>query len=102
MTILYISDFDLQGSGYMNIGVQLCEQLHKKGHEVIALGLGYNGQEHHQPFSIVPAARIQDLAPMVINLKNGGVDVEAVVVALDIPLQEKLLDQFEAPNSEIP
>ena len=53
--ILYVSDFDLSGSGYMRIGTNLCNELvlrHDIG--VIALGMGYDGREHHWPFSITP------------------------------------------------
>lgn len=96
MTILYLSDFDLRGSGYMNIGVALCEQLAKRGYDVLALGMGYKGQEHTYPFSIVPA-QFGQLAPMVRQLQASNMEIEAVVVALDVPLQEKILQQLDAP-----
>lgn len=96
MSIVYVSDFDLGGSGYMNIGVALCSQLAQSGYDVIALGLGYGGQEHPYPFKIVPT-QMSQIAPMVKALRP-AVNIEAVVVALDIPLQEALLKQFNAPN----
>lgn len=95
MTILYVSDFDLKGSGYMNIGVGLCTEL-AKNYDVMALGLGYNRQEHHYPFTIVPA-QLPDIVPMINNLKAKK-SIEAIIVALDIPLQERLLAQLNAPN----
>lgn len=97
MSIIYISDFDLRGSGYANIAVSLCTQMAGRGFDVIALGLGYEGQEHHHPFRIVPA-QLRELGPMVRHLIAAGVALEAVVVALDIPLQEVLLDQLGAPG----
>lgn len=100
MTIIYISDFDLAGSGYMNLSVALCNQLAQNGYEVLSLGLGYNGQEHHYPFKIVPA-ELPQLVPMIKRLSAVKGDVEAVVVALDIPLQEKLLQLLDAPG-ELP
>lgn len=96
MTIIYVSDFDLGGSGYMNIGVALCNQLAEAGYDVIALGLGYKGQEYFYPFKIVPA-HMSEIAPMIKTLQQ-AVEVETVIVALDIPLQEALLKQLNAPG----
>ena len=95
MTILYISDFDLRGSGYMNIGIGLCTEL-AKNYDVFAIGLGYNRQEHTHPFKIIPA-QLSEILPIVKNLGN-KVEIETIIVALDIPLQEKLLTQFNAPG----
>jgi len=97
MSIIYISDFDLRGSGYANVAISLCTQMAGRGFDVIALGLGYEGQEHHHPFRIVPA-QLRELGPMVRHLMAAGVALDAVVVALDIPLQEILLDQLGAPG----
>ena len=62
MTIIYVSDFDLRGSGYMNIAAALCSQLAGRGFDVIALGLGYNGGEHDYPFRVVPA-EMREIVP---------------------------------------
>jgi glycosyltransferase involved in cell wall biosynthesis len=97
MSIVYVSDFDLRGSGYANIAISLCTQMAGRGFDVIALGLGYEGQEHHHPFRIVPA-QLRELGSMVRHLQTAGVALDAVVVALDIPLQEILLDQLGAPG----
>lgn len=95
--ILYLSDFDLSGSGYMRIGTRLCNELighHEMG--VLAIGLGYDRREHHWPFSIVPCPSLQG-APAIINqLKSYGAPIEALVVALDIPLQESVLKALGA------
>ena len=96
MTILYVSDFDLRGSGYANIAVALCSQLTNRGHDVIALGMGYQGEEHVHPFRIVPAKLFQ--IPQMIALLSKSIDVEAIVVALDIPLQEALMEKLNAPS----
>lgn len=95
MTVIYVSDFDLRGSGYMNIGVGLCTEL-SQDYDVIALGLGYNRQPHNYPFKILPA-QLSQIVPMIQQLRN-SVKIQAVIVALDIPLQEKLLDQLNAPG----
>lgn len=99
--ILYVSDFDLTGSGYMNIGVSLCGQLAQRGYEVMALGLGYNGQEHRYPFKIVPTQQVSDIVPMIRQLQAGGMGIEALVVALDIPLQENIMMRLDTPG-ELP
>jgi len=101
MTIVYVSDFDLRGSGYMNIAVSMCTGLvEQHGRDVIALGFGYDGREHHHPFKIVPS-KPQLVPDMVRLLGQQEVDIEAIVVALDIPLQEALMRKVQVPG-EIP
>ncbi len=98
--ILFISDFDLTGSGYMNIAVSLCNELATKhGYRVTALGMGYQNTEHNWPFAILPVDQMQMLReiPAMIHNFRALADqkqwhpIEAIVVALDIPLQEKML-----------
>lgn len=97
MTILYLSDFDLKGSGYANIAFSLCTHLANHGYEVQALGLGYNGEEHHFPFRIAPLSDLRMVIPIVRDLQRQGMDIEVLIVALDIPLQEALLQTLNAP-----
>lgn len=97
--ILYISDFDLSGSGYMRIGTRLCNELvmrHEMG--VIAIGLGYDRREHPWPFSIAPCSHLQAIPTMVSQIRGYGAPVEAIVVALDIPLQEALMKAMGVPG----
>lgn len=101
MTIVYVSDFDLKGSGYSNIAVALCNQLVSRGYEVQAIGLGYQGEEHRFPFRIASCPGVQYIALIVAELRRQGVAVEAVIVALDIPLQEAVLKNF-GPARDIP
>lgn len=96
MAIVYVSDFDLAGSGYMNIGVSLCNQLAAADYSVVALGLGYKGQEHCHPFKIIPTT-IREIVPMIVQISQ-ATQVDALVVALDIPLQENILQQIDAPS----
>ena len=95
MTIIYVSDFDLKGSGYMNIAVNLCNEL-TSDYDVLALGLGYNRQSHNYPFTIVPT-QLPQIVPMIQQLRNAH-QIEAVVIALDIPLQERMMDQLNVPG----
>lgn len=90
--IIYISDFALgeikngvasARSGYSGIGMALCEELQKMGHEVKVLGLGYTGQEHQGTFSLIPCNNLQDAAGTMNNLKFFW-QPDAVIVALDI------------------
>jgi glycosyltransferase involved in cell wall biosynthesis len=105
--ILFISDLDLKGSGYMNIAIALCKELADRGHDVYVLGIGYKGDEHNFPFRINPVKTgqaFQQIHAMMSNLRNLSEagqfpKIEGVIVALDIPLQEKVL-QF--PRGDIP
>jgi len=92
--IIYISDFDAQGSGYRTISVPLCEELVERGHEVLVFGLGYKGEQHNQRFRICPARFTQ--LPSIISLlpTDQSIKIEAWVVALDIPLQLRLMGQI--------
>lgn len=101
MTIIYVSDFDLGGSGYANIAFRLCTHLTQAGYDVQALGLGYNGDEHHFPFRIAPLQQASQIAPVVNELRRQGMNAEAIVTALDIPLQEAIVRQLNVPG-EIP
>jgi len=100
MTILYISDSDPKSSGYSNIMIALCTQLAQRGYDVIVLGISYNGEEHHYPFRIVPLPGLEYVAPMISQFKAQGLEIEALIVALDIPLQEALLARL--PQSDFP
>ncbi len=109
--ILVISDFDLTGSGYMNIAVSLCNELHTRhGFDVTALGIGYDMSEHDWPFSIIPvnqAGMLREIPAMIHNFQQMGANevwkpVEAIVVALDVPLHEKLLQIDRGTENPIP
>jgi glycosyltransferase involved in cell wall biosynthesis len=101
VTILYCSDFDLKGSGYGNIAFALCSHLTRRGYEVQAIGLGYNAEEHHFPFRIAPCPNVAYITPIINELRRPGVEIEAVIVALDIPLQEAVLKSL-GPARDIP
>ena len=91
--LIFISDLNMGGadsaanavprSGYANISLELCRRLTEYGHEVKVLGMGYTGQEHFEPFSIIPCNTLQDTAGYLNNMKYlWGID--AVICALDI------------------
>ena len=90
MKLVWLSDFDLSGSGYLNLSIPLCEGLSKRGHEVKAAALGYNGTEHNYNFSLIPARNMQEALAIAQNL-FGLWKFDAFVVALDIPIQEQIL-----------
>ncbi len=109
--ILVISDFDLTGSGYMNIAVSLCNELHTRhGFDVTALGIGYDMTEHDWPFSIIPvnqSGMLREIPAMIHNFQQMGDNkiwkpLEAIVVALDVPLHEKLLQIDRGTENPIP
>jgi glycosyltransferase involved in cell wall biosynthesis len=98
--ILYVSDFDLKASGYAQISIALCNELvNRHGLDVTALGISYDGSQHDWPFSIIPVNRAEYMHHVSAMIHNFGQlaeagkwkKVEAIVVALDIPLQTKML-----------
>lgn len=88
--ILWLSDADIQGSGYSSITNPLCNALTDLGHEVKEIGLGYHGEEHWNKFGIIPA---RDFNDVIASMKNFSFKwkPDVFVCALDIPHQEKLL-----------
>lgn len=97
--IIVISDFSVQGSGYQRIMTRLCDRLvNDYDLGILALGLGYNGEEHFWPYSIVPVPHVSHIPHMVNQLRSYGAPIEAILVALDIPIQEAMLDALQMPG----
>ena len=92
--IAYLSDFDLNGSGYLNISLPLCNELVELGHDIKAIGLGYKGQEHFNKFGILPVADFNDVMATTKNLITRW-QFDIFICALDIPHQEKFLKYLE-------
>ena len=93
--IVVVTDMAQEGSGYLNISVPLFSRL-SKDYEVRIVGLGYMGQEHNYPFSVLPCKDTNDAHAIVHNLcvlPQESPDV--IIVALDIPLQIFLHDKFK-------
>jgi len=94
--IIYVSDFDISGSGYATIGTNLCYELVTKYDiGVVALGLTYRGEEHNQPYTIAPIRYFSEIVPAISEIVNSGVGVKAVVVAIDVPQHIELLKALE-------
>jgi len=56
MKLVIVSELNLAGgSGYTTIARAVAAGLGERGHEVVALGLNYNGCEHRLPFTLVGA-----------------------------------------------
>jgi glycosyltransferase involved in cell wall biosynthesis len=94
MKIAYISDYDMKGSGYLSLSIPICAGLTNRGHEVMCIGLGYDGKEHPHEFSIIPTRTLMDAIAIIQNLKQVW-KFDVLIVALDIPIQETILKQFQ-------
>uniref|UniRef100_A0A6H1ZBG6 Putative glycosyltransferase n=1 Tax=viral metagenome TaxID=1070528 RepID=A0A6H1ZBG6_9ZZZZ len=96
--ILWVSDMDQRGSGYLGISTPLCAGLTEAGMEVRCLGLGYKGDEHWGKFSILPCRDLMDVKSMIFNFSKTW-HPHMVIVALDIHLyQENILKFSQAAN----
>lgn len=94
MKVFWVSDFDVTGSGYLNISVPLCAGLSRRGHEVKVAGLQYKGEEHPFEFSIIPCQSIPESLAVGQNLKNMW-NFDVMIVALDVPLQMHYLNSIQ-------
>lgn len=90
---VWVTDADIKGSGYRNLSMPLCEGLLKRGYEVRMIGLAYQGQEHEFSFPIIPAANLQEALAVMQNLTNLW-KFDVLIVALDIPMQEALMQRI--------
>lgn len=101
MNVTLISDFDFVGSGYLHLASNLGVAMTKMGHKVLALGVGYIGNEHHYPFGIVQVPRgdyYKIITAMVSNLKAAKNYTDVVMCVMDIPHQVRMLyilEQFK-------
>lgn len=93
MKIIYVSDMDIKGSGYMNISVPLCIGLAEKGHELAVIGLGYKNEEHHFPFKLLAAKDFGEVYAMIHNLKYMWTP-EVVLASLDIPWHGMVMERL--------
>lgn len=98
MKIVWFSDFDLRGSGYLNLSVPLCAGLADLGHEVKVAALGYQAQEHFHNFSLIPAFDMGSAMNIIGNL-NLLWKFDVLIVALDIPLQEKIIQAIPSDRT---
>lgn len=97
--IVVVTDCDFKGSGYYYIAVPLFTRLAEMGHDIKIAGLSYEGQEHHYPFSIIPARDTNDAYAIIHNLCSlPQTSPDVIIVALDIPLQIFFHDKFKALN----
>ena len=71
------------GSGYKTIVTELGNGLVSLGYKVICLGLGYNGTEHWNKFSLLPTRGIQEIEVMAGNLKNMK-EIELAIAAVAV------------------
>ena len=99
--VLYISDLDQVGSGYMNIATRLCEGLVDKGYEVKVIGIMYGGEEHNYNLSIIPAKNLGDVLAQVNNL-NVMWQPDVIVFGMDVPYQGKFMNFLQIQKINIP
>ena len=93
MKICYLSDLAFEGSGYSHITINLCQGLVELGHEVKVLGFSYQNEQHPWGFSAIPVTSFNDAVATVNNLAVLW-KPDVLVVGLDIPQQENMLDSF--------
>jgi len=101
MNITAISDFSSQGSGYASICGPLFTELALLGHNLTVLGIAYEGGQHNFPYRIIPVARrefIQQVEAMVANLALVKTYTDALIVAMDITIQEAFLPRLAVHN----
>lgn len=93
--ILFITDMNFTGSGYLNISVSLLEEM-SKVYDVAVVGFGYEGQENWWPFSVIPCKDLGDLYSIVHNLNViSQTSPDVIIVAIDIPQQIIFHKQFK-------
>ena len=93
--ILVITDMTMIGSGYYYLMTNLLTGLAGRGYDITVAGLGYMGEPHPFPFSIIPTPMAQD----AVNILNNMLFVNNEEVNLFEYLRNNRLDapSFFAP-----
>ena len=99
--ILVLSDFDMAVSGYQRICASLCQEL-SKTKEVYVLGLNYGGTEHNYSFGVHPLLSISHVHEIIGLMLDDGIEIEALVVAMDLSLQIPIMESVNIPNKYFP
>lgn len=95
--IIVVSSFDTKGDGYTNIIAPICSELTKREHTIFAYGVSYNRSQHNWNFG-VNFADFQMLPSIVATLSN-NLPISAILVAMDIPMQIKFLNEWKNRNA---
>jgi glycosyltransferase involved in cell wall biosynthesis len=82
---------------------ELCNRL-VKDHDIqlIAMGLGYKGEEHYNEFRIVPCRHISHFYQQVVLMIRYNVPVMGVLVAADMPIQSAILNALRQNGVNLP
>lgn len=91
--IAVVTDMDTNGSGYFFLTTPILSGLAKLGYDIKVAGLSYQGTEHGFPFSIIPSRELKDCWAIINNLHYVW-NPDLILVAMDIPLQIQLYQQF--------
>ena len=91
MRVTWLTDMDQRSSGYGNLSRRLMQGLHDRGHRIVCIGCGYKGEEHDQPFPVIPS-NLGAATAMIRNLLFLR-EQDALVVALDIVHHDMFLAQ---------
>jgi glycosyltransferase involved in cell wall biosynthesis len=100
--ILVITDMDSVGSGYKHIAVPLLTAIQGYAeYEIKILGFSYRGEEHHYPFSVIPASTLEEVVAMAANLLQLWCP-DILLVAMDLPIQSKIFEQLSPLLNRLP
>ncbi len=100
--LLVITDMTMIGSGYYYLMTNLLTGLAGKGYDITVAGLGYMGEPHPYPFSIIPSMQPPDAVSIIGNmvfLTRENPEV-SILVAMDIPYQLQLFEQLKGTGKK--
>ena len=93
MNVVFLSHIGAVGSGYKTLVIPLAQGLAEHGHKVVIIGLEYGGEQHDFDLTLVGAGNLQEAQGILLNLLHKQ-RVDVLIVALDIPVQVRLLLLF--------
>lgn len=100
--IIVVTEYAAIGSGYTSIAKKLIPMLNELyDADIVVLGLSYKNEEHDEQARIVAAQSFSDIPVMLHNIVLSGASVRAIIVALDIPLQVKIIEWIDS-NDKVP
>lgn len=95
--IAVVTDMSFMGSGYFYIFTNLAKGLADLGYQITVAGLGYMGEPHDFPFSVIPCPMLQDAVSIVNNLIYLQ-KADMILVAMDIPIQMQMQASLASLN----
>lgn len=99
--LIYSSNFDLKGSGYLNLSLPLMLGLVERGWDIKIAAVGGSYVENSYPFSLIPCRNFSEQRAVINNLCRVWTP-DVLCISFDIPVHDATLGFLQKSNIAIP